>query len=65
MDNWTGTVKELADLMKIEYGQANVLVNLLLAKGIATKVGERKSQPSGRGKASGVFSLPRKIELSL
>ena len=60
----TKTVKELATDLNVDYITAQSLIKLLIAKGLATKDGERKSE-SGKGKASGVFTMPEQVTISL
>lgn len=54
----TGTTKELAALMGLEYPTVSRLLKLLVARGIAKAVGEQKPE-RGFGKASTIYEVPK------
>ena len=58
------TINELATKHGTDYVKTSGLVNFLVAKGIATKVGSQPN-PTGKGKGASVYEMPETVELSL
>lgn len=57
------TAKEFAEMQKVEYAQANGLIAYLVAKGIASKAGE-KPNASGKGAKSTIYEIPVQVVLN-
>ena len=64
MKTFRGSTTEIANLIKCSYGEANALIAVLVAKGIAKEVGKRPN-PTGRGKGSTLFEIPNEVNLML
>ena len=58
------TTNQLAVKLGVDYQIAQGLVKLLLAKGLAVKVGKIPS-PAGRGKPSDIWELPLSITIEI
>ncbi len=63
---FTGTKKEFAALLGVDYGVAQGLVGYLVAVGLAKESAEKRKANSetGRGKPSSVFSIPLSVNLT-
>lgn len=59
------SIKEFAERHKVDYLVAQGLIKFLEAKGLAFKVGTKKTSLSGKGKPTNVYEIPASCELKL
>ena len=59
METFTGTTQEIADKMGVDYGTANAIIKLLVARKLAKEDGVRANS-TGRGRGATLFVVPLK-----
>ncbi len=59
-----GTARQFADRNQISYIEANTLLQLLVKKGMAKKVGSVPNK-AGRGKPSSLYEVGEKVTIEL
>ena len=59
------SISEFAEAHKCDYVEAAGTMRFLLNKGIAKKVGKRRSTPFGRGKPTDIYEIPTEVNLKL
>lgn len=64
MEHQLFTASELAKKMNVEYASASGILKLMVATGAAKEV-EKRKQPSGKGKPSSVYSVPKTFTINI
>jgi hypothetical protein len=59
------SIQEFANVHKCDYVEAAGTMRFLLHKGVAKKVGKRRSSPFGRGKPTDIYEIPSEVSLKL
>lgn len=60
-----GTAKIFADKWEMDLPAASAFVKWLAKKGIAKKIGERKSNPNARGRMASVYQIPSEFTVKM
>lgn len=59
------SVKEFAEKHEVDYATAQGVIKFLEAKGLATKVGTKRTSVTGKGKPTNIYEVPVAVLLAV